>query len=282
MQKLLTILRAIKIEHSLFALPFALLSAMFASHGHPPIGKLLWIVVAMVSARSAAMAFNRIVDAKFDASNPRTAERDLPRGRISRTGFAVFMLAAIAVFILSAALLNRMALCLSPVALVVLLGYSYTKRFTMLTHFVLGLALGMAPAGAWIGITGRLEEFPGWLCLAVLLWTAGFDIIYSCMDRDFDVSAGLHSIPGTFGIRPALAISAVLHFGMLAVLGALVWRFRLAPWFAAGCALTAILLVYEHAIVKATDLKRVNDAFFVVNAVVSVTLFAAGMMQLWL
>jgi 4-hydroxybenzoate polyprenyltransferase len=235
----------------------------------------------MVTARSAAMAFNRIADRRYDAANPRTADRPLPRGALSVAAAWVFTVVMVAAFVLSAAMLNPLCLYLAPVALVVILGYSFAKRFTALSHVWLGLSLAIAPVGAWIGVRGTLDDpYPVLLAAAVLFWTAGFDIIYACLDVAFDRSAGLRSVPARIGVKSALRVSAVLHAlfaGALVALGAIegsgwVW------W--AGIGVVAVLLVYEHAIVKPDDLKQVNKAFFFVNVVVSVLVMAMGIVEM--
>jgi len=265
----------IKIEHTLFALPFAFLGAVLAAKGLPTAWQLLWIVVAMVGARSAAMAFNRITDRSFDAKNPRTASRALPAGLLS-VGFVwAFTLTSAALFLLAAALLNRLTLILSPVALACLLLYSGTKRWTQFSHLVLGACLSMAPTGAWIAVRGTIADpAPLLLSLVVLLWTAGFDVLYACQDYDFDRREGLKSIPARVGIARALWIARALH--ALAFL-ALVWLFvvtQLGSLAFAGVIATGVLLVYQHRLIRAEDLSRLNAAFFTTNAFVSVILFA--------
>ena len=265
----------IKIEHTLFALPFAFLGAVLAAKGLPTPWQLLWIVVAMVGARSAAMAFNRITDRSFDAKNPRTASRALPAGLLS-VGFVwAFTLTSAALFLLAAALLNRLTLILSPVALACLLLYSGTKRWTQFSHLVLGACLSMAPTGAWIAVRGTIADpAPLLLSLVVLLWTAGFDVLYACQDYDFDRREGLKSIPARVGIARALWIARALH--ALALL-ALVWLFvvtQLGSLAFAGVIATGVLLVYQHRLIRAEDLSRLNAAFFTTNAFVSVILFA--------
>lgn len=268
-------LEMIKIEHTLFALPFAFLGAVLAARGLPTAWQILWIVVAMVGARSAAMAFNRIADRHFDAKNPRTASRALPAGLLS-VGFVwVFTIAAAGLFFLAAAMLNRLTLILAPVALACVLTYSFTKRWTQFSHLVLGASLAIAPTGAWIAVRGEIgSPVPLLLSLVVLLWTAGFDVLYACQDYNFDRSEGLRSIPARFGIARALWISRVLHAG--AFLG-LVWLFvitGLGPVAFAGVIATGALLIYQHRLVRADDLSRLNAAFFTTNAFVSVILLA--------
>jgi 4-hydroxybenzoate polyprenyltransferase len=265
----------IKIEHTLFALPFAFLGAVLAANGLPTPWQVVWIVVAMVGARSAAMAFNRIADRRFDAKNPRTAARALPAGLLS-VGFVwAFTIVAAALFLLAAAMLNRLTLSLAPLALACVLLYSLTKRWTQFSHLVLGACLSLAPTGAWIAVRGEIASIvPLLLSLVVLLWTAGFDVLYACQDYDSDRREGLRSIPARVGISRALWVSRALHG--LAFL-ALVWLFlitRLGPVALAGVIATGGLLVYQHRLVRAGDLSRLNAAFFTTNAFVSVILLA--------
>jgi 4-hydroxybenzoate polyprenyltransferase len=268
----------IKFEHSVFALPFALTGAMLAwrDGGFAREGlaaKLFWIVVAMVSARSTAMAFNRVLDADIDGRNPRTRMRHLPAGLLSR-GFAWGFIAFWSlVFLFAARELNPLCFLLAPVALAVVMGYSATKRFTSLSHLVLGFSLGIAPAAAWIAMRGSLDARILWLTAAVTLWTAGFDIIYSCQDFEFDTEAGLFSMPRRLGIAGALWVSRLLHIGMLACLLMLEQSFELGGLAWAGIAAVAALLIYEHSLVKANDLSRVDAAFFTMNGYVSVIFF---------
>jgi 4-hydroxybenzoate polyprenyltransferase len=271
-------LEMIKFEHSVFALPFALTGALLAwrDMGFPIQGfgwRILWIVVAMVAARSVAMAFNRILDADLDAGNPRTRGRHLPSGLLSR-GFAWgFMSIWIAVFIIAARALNPLCFKLAPVALSVLLFYSFTKRITVFSHLVLGFSLGMAPAAAWIAMRGSLDPRILWLTAAVTFWTAGFDIIYACQDYAYDVASGLFSIPKRFGIARALWIARLLHVGMLACLLLLVRSFDLGAVALAGVGAVAALLAWEHRLVRAGDLSRIDAAFFTMNGYVSVIFF---------
>ena len=273
-RSLKTTLEMIKIEHTLFALPFALLGAVIAARGIPATRILFWIVIAMIGARSAAMAFNRLVDRSYDAANPRTKMRALPAGLLTPRFVALFTAAAAALFFVASWQLNMLTLILSPVALVSVLAYSYTKRFTSLSHIVLGWCLAIAPTGAWIAVRGAIDSpIPILLSLAVLLWTAGFDIIYACQDRDFDVEAGLQSIPRRFGIPAALWISRLLHAAMLGALCA-VYVLTGLHWIGLlGITATAGLLIYQHSIVRADDLSRLDMAFFTTNAWVSVILF---------
>ena len=272
-RNLRTTLEMIKIEHTLFALPFALLGAVLAARGLPSAWQLLWITVAMVGARSAAMAFNRIVDHKYDAANPRTSGRAIPAGALSLKFAWAFTLAAAALFFVAAAMLNRLTLVLAPVALASVLFYSYTKRFTSLSHLVLGWCLAIAPTGAWIAVRGAIDSpVPLLLSLVVLLWTAGFDVLYACQDYDFDRAAGLRSIPARVGIERSLWISRLLHAAAFAALVALYLTATPGAFALAGLAATAALLVYQHALVRADDLSRLNAAFFTTNAFVSVIL----------
>ncbi len=274
LQSLKTTLEMIKIEHTLFALPFAFLGAVLAAQGMPTGGQILWICVAMVGARSAAMAFNRLVDREFDAANPRTRTRALPAGLLSVQFVTIFIVVSSALFFMAAWMLNRLTLLLSPIALASVLFYSYTKRFTSLSHLVLGWCLCIAPTGAWIAVRGTLDSpVPLLLSLAVLLWTAGFDIIYACQDQEFDAQAGLNSIPQRFGIARALWISRALHALMFL---ALLWIYLLTGLHSLGLLgiiATAALLVYQHRLVRADDLSRLNMAFFTTNAYVSIILF---------
>jgi 4-hydroxybenzoate polyprenyltransferase len=270
-----TTLEMVKIEHTLFALPFALLGAVLAARGLPTAWQLLWVTAAMVGARSAAMAFNRIVDREFDAANPRTSGRAIPAGQLS-VGFAWgFTLVSAALFFLAAAMLNRLTLALAPLALASVLLYSYAKRFTSLSHVVLGWCLSIAPTGAWIAVRGTIDSaVPLLLSLVVLLWTAGFDVLYACQDCEFDRAAGLRSIPARLGVARALWTSRLLHAGAFAALAGLYSAAGLGSLALLGVAATGALLVYQHSLVRAGDLSRLNAAFFTANAFVSVILLA--------
>ena len=266
-------LEMIKWEHSIFALPFALTGAMLAANGWPTLTKLVLIVICMVTARTAAMAFNRWADADIDAANPRTAARHIPAGLLSANFVLFFWIAAAALFILTASRLNRLTLLCSPLALAIILLYSYTKRFTRYSHLFLGLALGIAPTAAWIAVRGSLDPRILVLTLAVLFWTGGFDILYACQDFEFDRGAGLNSIPQAFGIAGAFRIARGMHVLMLL---ALVWlgslfSFGAIAW--AGIAIVAALLCYEHLIISPTDLRRMNAAFFTLNGIISMIFF---------
>lgn len=263
----------IKWEHSIFALPFALCGAMLAAGGFPSIHQLLWIVVAMVAARSAAMAFNRWADAAIDAANPRTSTRALPAGHLSPAFVVTFVVVASAVFVLAASQLNRLSLLLSPVALGVLLLYSYTKRVTRWSHLVLGFALGIAPSAAWIAVRGSLDPRILLLTAAVTFWVGGFDVLYACQDFEFDGQAGLHSIPRFMGIRNALWVARAFHVVMVGFLIALLAVFGMGKFAAVGVGVVILLLLYEHSLVKASDLSKLNAAFFTMNSVISVLFF---------
>lgn len=274
-----TVLEMIKFEHTLFALPFALLGMILAAEGMPALSTFGWIVVAMVGARSAAMGFNRLADRRIDADNPRTATRALPAGEVSAGAVALFVVASCALLVLAAWRLNPLALKLSPLALAIVLGYSYTKRFTWASHLVLGLGLAGAPLGAWIAVRGEVSAAALALGGAVLLWVAGFDVLYALQDLDFDRRRGLHSIPARFGVRRALVLSALLHAGVLALLA---WVPALcrpgllgAGWWIgwAGC---LALVAWQHRVVRPGDLSRLNAAFFTANAALSAWIFAAA------
>ena len=282
-----TVLEMIKFEHSVFALPFALtgalLAARFTSHGWPTLRQILWITIAMVSARSAAMTINRIADLRYDKENPRTKMRALATGALSVSFAWVLTLVAIAVFVIAAWQLNPLALKLSPVALAILFFYSFTKRFTNWSHLFLGFALGISPAAAWIAVTGHLDLRMLILCAAVTLWVGGFDVLYACQDVDFDQKAGLFSIPKRFGIAAALWIARFMHAGVVALLAWLAASFAL-PWPAwAGIVVVAALLGYEHSLVKTNDLSKLDAAFFTMNGYISISflLFWGAAAALW-
>jgi len=274
LQNLKITLEMIKWEHSIFALPFALCGAMLAAGGMPSWHQLAWIVVAMVSARSAAMAFNRLADASIDAANPRTATRALPVGLLTPGFVSTFVVVACGIFIVAAWQLNRLTLILSPIALAIVLLYSYAKRFTRWSHLFLGFALGIAPAAAWIAVRGSLDPRILLLTAAVTFWVGGFDVIYACQDHDFDRNYGLHSIPRHIGIHAALWIARVFHLVMLGLLVSLVIVFSLGKLAAMGVIAVAALLAYEHSLVRHDDLSKLNAAFFTMNGVISVVFFA--------
>jgi 4-hydroxybenzoate polyprenyltransferase len=282
-----TVLEMIKFEHSLFALPFALTGALLAArataHAWPTLHQLAWIIVAMVGARSAAMTMNRIIDLHYDRENPRTQQRPLVTGALSVSFAWTFALVAAAVFLIAAWQLNRLALELAPAVLAILFFYSYTKRFTSWSHLVLGFCLGMSPAAAWIAITGGLDWRMLILCAAVTLWVGGFDVLYACQDLEFDRRAGLYSIPKRFGVAKALLAARGMHAVMLALLAWLAASFAL-PWPAwAGVAVVGLLLTYEHSLVRANDLSKLNAAFFTVNGYISLLflLFWGAAAAIW-
>jgi 4-hydroxybenzoate polyprenyltransferase len=269
-----TTLEMIKIEHTLFALPFALLGAVLAARGLPSASQIVWIAVAMVGARSTAMAFNRIADKDYDARNPRTKMRAIPVGKLSVVFVLIFTIVGAGTFLFAAAMLNRLTLILSPIALASIMLYSYTKRWTTLSHIVLGWCLAIAPTGAWIAVRGAIDSpAPLLLSLVVMLWTAGFDVLYACQDFDFDRREGLYSIPARFGIARALWISRGLHAGAFAALVLLYFVTNLGLLAIVGVIATGALLIYQHTLVRANDLSKLNAAFFTANAFVSVILF---------
>ena len=274
--KLKTTLEMIKFEHTLFAMPFAFLGAVMAANGLPSWQQILWITLAMVGARSAAMTFNRIADRDIDAANPRTARRELPSGKLSVRFAWAFLFASVLLFLFSAYSLNWLTFALSPVALASVLGYSYAKRFTSFSHLLLGWALAISPTGAWIAVRGAIDsEVPLLISLFVLMWTSGFDIMYACQDYEFDRKAGLRSIPARFGVARSLRMARLFHFQAWFVLVILYLASGLGFVALVGVGLVALLLVYQHMLVKPNDLSRMNAAFFTTNAFVSVILFAA-------
>ncbi len=272
--------RMIKFSHSVFALPFALSSAALAAREGFRWSQLFWILVAMVGARSAAMGFNRLADQALDARNPRTASRELPRGVLSRAEVWGFVLLSAVALVLAAAMLNPLCLALSPLALLIVFGYSYTKRFTPASHLVLGLSLGIAPVGAWLAIRGAFAPPPLILAGAVLLWVAGFDTIYSCQDADFDRAAGLHSLPARLGVARALVLARVFHLGAVVLLASVFLTAPLHVLYLVGILAVAALLAYEHSLVKADDLSKVDAAFFTVNGWISLGYFAVTLAAL--
>jgi 4-hydroxybenzoate polyprenyltransferase len=277
-----TTLEMIKWEHSIFALPFALTAVLLAARGLPAVRTIVWILVAMVAARSCAMAFNRWADADLDAANPRTRGRAIPAGLLSREFVLGFTLLMSAVFVLAAAALNRLTLYLSPLVLAVLLGYSYMKRVTRWSHLVLGLALGLAPAAAWIAVRGELDARILVLTGAVTLWVGGFDVLYACQDYEHDRTVGLHSLPQAIGIPAAFWAARLMHLLMLGLLAwfAHLFHFEIAGWLGIGA--VGLLLAYEHAIVSPRDLRRLNAAFFTMNGVIAMVFLAFVAADLWL
>ena len=288
--RLRTVLEMIKFEHSVFALPFALTGALLAArathqppNGWPSLRQFVWIVVAMVAARSAAMTMNRIADVRFDGENPRTRERALVTGALSLQFAWLFTILAVAVFFVAAWQLNSVALQLAPLAIAILFFYSFTKRFTNWSHVFLGLALGISPAAAWIAVTGSLDWRMLILCAAVTLWVGGFDVLYACQDVDFDLRAGLYSMPKRFGVAKALVISRVMHMAVVALLSWLAFSFAL-PWPAwAGIAVVAALLIYEHSLLRPGDLSKLDAAFFAMNGYISISflLFWGAAAAVW-
>jgi len=266
-------LEMIKWEHSVFALPFALCGAMLAAGGFPTGRQLMWIIIAMIAARSAAMAFNRWADAAIDGANPRTSTRALPAGQLTPGFVVTFVIISSAIFVLAASQLNRLTLLLSPVALAVLLLYSYTKRVTRWSHLVLGFALGISPSAAWIAVRGSLDPRILLLTAAVTFWVGGFDVLYACQDFEFDRQAGLHSIPRYVGIRVSLWIARGFHLVMVALLIALLIVFGMGTLAACGVVAVILLLLYEHSLVRPNDLSKLNAAFFTMNGVISVLFF---------
>lgn len=265
-------LEMVKVAHTVFALPFALMGAFLAAGGMPPWRTIFYIVLAMAGGRSAAMGFNRVVDAEIDARNPRTKDRAIPSGQVSKPMAGVFIFLSVLLLLLSAAKLNSLCLKLSPVLLLLLFSYSYTKRFTWMSHLVLGLCLGAAPLAAWIAVTGAFDPRILIVSFAVLFWVAGFDVLYSLQDMDFDRSAGLHSIPRFLGVGTSLWVARAFHFAMAALLLVGYHSFRLGGWYLAGWGLCAAVLVYEHSILKNNDLSRLNVAFFNLNGLISIAL----------
>lgn len=272
--KLKTTLEMIKFEHTLFALPFAFLGAVLAANGLPAIWQIVWITVAMFGARSAAMTFNRIIDRKFDAENPRTASRELPSGKLSVNFAWTFFIVSVVLFEIAAYSLNWLTFALSPIALLSILGYSYAKRFTSFAHLILGWSLAISPTAAWIAVRGAIDsETPLLLSLLVMMWTAGFDVLYACQDFEFDRKNGLRSIPARFGIKNSLWIARLFHLQAFIVLVLLYFVTEL-PWLAlVGVVAVGALMIYQHTLVKPNDLSRMNAAFFTTNAFVSVILF---------
>lgn len=271
--KIKVFLDMIKFPHTIFALPFALTSAVIASSGIPEFKKLFWIIVAMVGARTGAMSFNRLVDMHIDAKNPRTKDRPLPKGLISKEAVIFYIIISFLLLIFSAYMLNKLCFYLSPIAIIILTGYSLTKRFTHYSHIVLGLALAGAPLGAWIAIKGEVDVLPIILSLAVLFWVAGFDILYALQDYEFDRKEGLHSIPVKFGIKKSILISRVFHILMVFLLIFIYYLASLSVIYLVGLAIISALLVYEHSLVKENDLSKLDIAFFNMNGYISVLFF---------
>ncbi|OGW34989.1 MAG: 4-hydroxybenzoate octaprenyltransferase [Nitrospirae bacterium GWC2_56_14] len=282
LNKIKIILEMIKFEHTIFALPFAFTGALLAAKGLPTVGQILWITVAMVGARSAAMGFNRWADRSFDAENPRTRTRALPQGLVTPLQVMVFTAVSSGVLIFAAYMLNPLSFYLSPIALAVVFFYSYTKRFTFLSHAFLGLAISLAPIGAWIAVTGRIEGAALLLGAAVLFWLLGFDVLYALQDREFDVRTGLHSIPQQFGVRRSLWISRASHAFTMAALFWLGLLCSLGTFYFAGVVIALLLIVYEHTLVKENDLTKLDMAFFSMNGYISVTIFIFTLLEVLL
>jgi 4-hydroxybenzoate polyprenyltransferase len=266
-------LRLIKFSHSVFALPFAFTGALLAAGGIPELNRIVWITVAMVGARTGAMGINRIIDRKIDALNPRTEMREIPRGVMSALEASLFTLVAFVVFVFAAYKLNRLCFMLSPLAILVVVAYPYTKRFTSLSHVVLGLALSFAPFGAWVAVRGSVDVEMFILSLEILFWVAGFDIFYALQDMEFDRSHGLYSIPGRLGVRASFILARIFHFITVVLLISLIPVFDLGTIYLAGVIISAALLLYEHMIVKPSDLSRLDMAFFTMNGYISITVF---------
>jgi len=277
-----TILKLIKFSHTIFSLPFAVMSAFIAANGLPATRQLLLILGALVMARSCAMTFNRLVDARYDIHNPRTSYRIQLQGLIGKTNHWFFTISCSLLFVVFAGMLNRLCLFISPLALLIIFGYSYTKRFTNLSHIVLGLSLALSPIGAWIGITGEIAIAPFILALAVLLWTAGFDIIYACQDLQHDIKTGLYSIPSKMGIKNSLRLSSVLHFLMIIALLIFMYFAKLNFVYFGGVCFVGIMLIYEHSLIKPHDLSKISLAFFTVNGTISMILMAVTLVDIFI
>jgi 4-hydroxybenzoate polyprenyltransferase len=272
-RKILDFLRLIKFSHSVFALPFAFTAALFAAEGIPDMAKILWITVAMVGGRSGAMGMNRIVDRKIDSLNPRTKNRELPMGIIKAREAFLFTAASFALLLFAAYMLNPLCFKLSPLFLLVLFTYSYTKRFTWLSHMALGTALSLAPLGAWIAVRGTFDSEILLLCSAVMFWVAGFDVLYALQDVNFDRTHGLYSIPSRFGIRKSLWIARFFHVITIGLLFCLIPVFQLSGIYVAGIIIVSALMLYEHSLVKPSDLSKLDVAFFNMNGYISITVF---------
>jgi 4-hydroxybenzoate polyprenyltransferase len=282
MGRLGLLLDSIRFEHSVFALPFAYLGMVLAADGLPSGSKFIWITIAMVAARTLAMSTNRLVDRRIDLLNPRTSGRALPSGRLGSAEMFAMAAVSLGAFLIAAAMLNTLALALAPVAAVILVTYSYSKRFTWLGHFWLGFADGIAPAGGWIGVSGTMPWEAVLLALTVATWVAGFDLIYQCMDRDFDIAHGLHTIPAIWGNAVSLRWAKVMHVLTIASLAAVGVIMSLAWPFYIGVVIAGALLVYEHRLVKPDDLSKVGVAFFNVNGYIAVTVFAFTTLSVYL
>jgi 4-hydroxybenzoate polyprenyltransferase len=279
--RLYTIFKLIKFSHTIFSFPFAVMSAFIAAGGMPEIKQLLLIIGALVMARSCAMSFNRLVDAKYDIHNPRTAYRIQLQNNIGKANLWFFTISCTILFVVCAGMLNRLSLIISPLALLVIFGYSYTKRFTNFSHLVLGLSLSLSPIGAWIGVTGSIAAAPFVLAFAVLLWTAGFDIIYACQDLQSDIKAKLHSIPKMMGIKNSLKLSSVLHILVVIILVLFMYFTSLNYVYLGGVVFVGIMLFYEHSLIKPHDLSKINLAFFTVNGIISMILMVTTIVDIY-
>jgi 4-hydroxybenzoate polyprenyltransferase len=279
--RLFTIFKLIKFSHTIFSFPFAVMSAFIAAGGMPEIRQLLLIIGALIMARSCAMSFNRLVDAKYDIHNPRTAYRIQLQNNIGKANLWFFTISCTILFVVCAGMLNRLSLIISPLALLVIFGYSYTKRFTNFSHLVLGLSLSLSPIGAWIGVTGSIAAAPFVLAFAVLLWTAGFDIIYACQDLQSDIKAKLHSIPKMMGIKNSLKLSSVLHILVVITLVLFMYFTSLNYVYLGGVVFVGIMLIYEHSLIKPHDLSKINLAFFTVNGIISMILMVTTIVDIY-
>ena len=281
MKSFFAFIKMIKLEHSLFALPFAFVGMILAANGLPSWNVILWIVVAMVGARSAAMGVNRYADAEIDARNPRTASREIPAGNISKKATLFYILVSLALYFTAAFMLNRLTVILSPIPVLIFILYAYAKRFTNFCHVILGIALGLAPICAWIAVTGSIDTAPFILGGAVILWVAGFDILYAIQDIEYDRKEGLHSIPAVFGTGGSLIIARILHFAAICLFISLMAFTNLGYIYLAGVLLSGALMVYEHSLVSKDDLSKLNMAFFNMNAYISITIMIFTIIDIW-
>ena len=281
MKSFFTFLKMIKLEHSLFALPFAFVGMFLAANGMPSWNVILWVVAAMVGARSAAMGLNRYADAEIDARNPRTASREIPAGNISKTATIFYIILSLAVYFLAAVMLNKLTAILSPIPILIFILYAYAKRFTNFCHIILGIALGLAPVCAWIAVTGTINLPPFILGGAIILWVAGFDILYAIQDIEYDRKEGLHSIPAVFGVSGSLIIARLLHFAAFFLFILLMAFTNLGYIYLAGVLISGALMAYEHSLVSKDDLSKLNMAFFNMNAYISITIMIFSIIDIW-
>ena len=281
MKSFFAFIKMIKLEHSLFALPFAFVGMILAAKGLPSWNVILWVVVAMVGARSAAMGVNRYADAEIDARNPRTASREIPAGNISKKATLFYILVSLALYFTAAFMLNRLTAVLSPIPVLIFILYAYAKRFTNFCHVILGIALGLAPICAWIAVTGSIDTAPFILGGAVILWVAGFDILYAIQDIEYDRKEGLHSIPAVFGTGGSLIIARILHFAAICLFISLMAFTNLGYIYLAGVLLSGALMAYEHSLVSKDDLSKLNMAFFNMNAYISITIMIFTIIDIW-